>query len=276
MKKNGFLLIYSVFLTIGICLNINSNAQYILAGKTTGENVYYFDIDDIYLVGEPNNPATWHFDIDGGWYDLEFHAYLDYGSNYTDVGTMVFPLDNTGISTLTDEENWIQQYFLGDTLSLNLNWYYDYGILRRYYWGNLGNSSTQGVFTGEGYMAFKIDAPDLMFGWIRLIAEWNELTICEYAFYSDTYVGLDHKDESNIKVKFQNPIEKNLLLLLDSNIKHCCFEYQLFDYLGAELGNGSLTPGNNIINMHALSAGIYILKVTVEDDFPHSYKVVKK
>lgn len=255
---------------LSTCISLNLNAQQILAGQTSGENIYYFDIDDIDLVLPYNQSVGDDIDIDGGGWDLYFNAFQYEGHSGSSWGTDVTPNGSTSISTLEEEPDWVQKYDYGDTIHPYLVWWNSMGILR---WGS--SSSVQGIFTGEGYLAFRIESPDLIYGWVRIYVSYGQMTIYEYAFYSETYVGIDARTNDEFNIKFQNPIRDRLEFSFDPQYKSCNYNYKLFNSQGGELLQGDLYFGNNTIEMRTQSSGLLFLLVTNQNGSSRSYKIIK-
>jgi hypothetical protein len=192
------------------CFNTNTFSQQIIAGQTSGNSIFYFDIDDVELYAEPENTVTYHMDINGGYFDLVFGAYYSYGGYSTSYGSVAEPLGSSSISILAGEDDWIEKHYEGDTIDFTLNWYSATGILESYYYDDFGNSELSGIFDGDGYMGFKIDSPDLIIGWIRLWVNFNQMTIYDYAYYSDTSVVISENDPKMFIIKFQNPVTNEI------------------------------------------------------------------
>ncbi|HOW24490.1 MAG TPA: hypothetical protein PK711_02370 [Bacteroidales bacterium] len=276
MKDLFVYMMHCLLSTIFTCLVLSANAQYIIAGQTSGNHIYYFDIEDVIFYAEPNNPVTFPINIDGGWFDLQFGAYLFIGHYSTSYGSEVAPLGSTSISVLIGEDNWINKFNPGDTIDFSLIWQSEPGILESYYEDDFGNSVIQGVFHGEGYMGFKIDSPDFIIGWIRLDIFWSEVTIYDYAFYSDTYVSDIEINKQDFEILFQNPVTDNLLLHLNSSYENTSYYYRLFNLPGRELENGILHEGSNTIDLQHLSSGVFMLQVWDRCGFHRSYIVLKE
>ena len=110
MKIYSGILIIFIFYLLAICFPTQLCAQYIIAGQTEGEYIYHFDIEDIYIYGQPNDPGGAYFNIDEGAWDLLFGAYYFVSDSETSTRTDVTPFGNTVIATLDSIDTWVEKF----------------------------------------------------------------------------------------------------------------------------------------------------------------------
>lgn len=270
MRTKLYFIIALLIFSLGNWFTTPLSAQYILAGQTEGDNIYYFDIEDIYIYGHPNDPDGAYIDIDGGSWDLVFVAYYFLSGSESSTRTDITPFGNTVIATLDSIDTWVEKLEYGDTIHSGLNWYGNVAIFRHQTY-----DSSYGIFTGEGYMAFRITSPYELVGWFKLDVGDGDMLIKEYAFYSETYVGINDKFESQYDIKLNNPVSDILSLSVNSLHYSENIKYRIIDCHGDILFSGSLHFGKNKISMLNLPRGIYLMNISDQKGYFRSTKLLK-
>jgi hypothetical protein len=249
-----------------------SACQGILAGQTSGANVIYLDIDDL-LISAPywNSSEYEYLDLDGDESnDIYFSAEWIYYSHtsYETTRTEAGPLGLLQISTLADHPTWTRMHTSGNLINRTLQWT---SAITTLYSQSTGTTS-QGIFLGEGYLAFRICSPDTLYGWIRI---WNtstspSISVYEYAYVTNfvgTLEGGLTADGNAIRV------EGNVLKLsISENNTVSSYLITLCDLSGRLIYHATLKPGQHTITLNGCHRGFYLL--TLSDD--HGGTIVKK
>jgi hypothetical protein len=165
------------FILSFICLFSSVHAQSILAGQTTGDNVYYFDIEDIYIYASPNEMSHATMDLDqDNIDDIKFEVSWYIGPGSASARSSAEPLNDTWISMIndawisgiTDNDSWVKKHLLEDIIDSELEWSQEMGILYGYFTDYWGNTTFSGEFNGQGFLAFRIIQEDTIIGWMRI------------------------------------------------------------------------------------------------------------
>lgn len=236
-----------------------TSAQYILAGQTSGTNVYYNDIDDLFLDsfswGELDS-ETLDLDNDGTydlylWTNWTYYSHIEYMSS--DAGAHIN--GNLQVSAEPGDSSWIRKHLAGDTIDGRLNWVSTNTI---FYCPS--SSGSAGTFLGEGYLAFRICNTDTVYGWVRIWrSSWSgesKLQVYDYAtrtYYLGTGTASDPEE-------IRNWTNGNILSV----------------FVPGRFGNGTLrcisldgkmsferefVPGINTYPITGIRRGIYILHI---------------
>jgi hypothetical protein len=265
----SYSLIHFIFL-MAICFPAQLCAQHILAGQTEGEYIHHFDIEDIYIYGQPNDPGGAYFNIDEGAWDLLLGAYYFVSGSGTSTRTDVTPFGNTVIATLDSAATWVEKFEYGDTIHPDLYWYADVALFRHQTY-----DSAYGIFTGEGYMAFRIANPLEILGWFKLEVGDGDMLITEYAFYSESYVGLnkvyeDHHEGDEWKI-YPNPAENWLQV---SNLRcHSDCQMMIYDLHGLKVEGIEVPDGRDKvqINVSRYRNGFYFIVLYLDNQIIDSH-----
>jgi hypothetical protein len=124
-------------------------------------------------------------------------------------------------------------------------------------------------FIGDGYIGFELIEEDTIYGWIRVHTQLNYCIIYEYAFYSESYVGVDKVDKHNIIVS-PNPVVDKLNIKID---RKETLGYGIFNSQGRLMEKNTLMQGNNFIDVQHFSDGLYFIHF--EGD-THAIKILKR
>lgn|GEM_PF-2121231 len=260
INRTFFILTFICFLTL-------VHAQTILAGQTTGDNVYYFDIEDIYIYTGPNEMAYATVDLDqDNINDIKFEVSWYIGPGSESARSSAEPLNDTWISMMPDHDNWVSKHFSGDSIDSGLLWSRQEGILFGYFTDYWGNTTYSGEFNGRGFLSFRIIHEDTIMGWMRIDPSTSDLTISDYAFYA-VFTGNESQEKESIKFLYNNPCYDQLTVY--NPLKHSV-PYVLTGLTGMVISRGTLLPGNNLINVTSCYPGLYIL--TIKEN---TFKVLK-
>jgi hypothetical protein len=234
-----------------------TSAQYILAGQNSGTNVYYNDIDDLFLDSfswGQQDSETMDLDNDGTydlylWTNWTYYSHIDYMSS--DAGAMTN--GNLQISAVPEDSSWIRKHLPGDTIDSRLNWV---SAQTTFYCPSSTGSS--GTFRDEGYLAFRICNPDTVYGWVRIwrsayLGE-SKMQVFDYAtrtYYLGTGTAADPEE-------IRNWVNGNLLSVFvpgrfGNGILRC------ISLDGKILFEQEYCPGINTYPLSGIKRGIYIL-----------------
>lgn len=254
MKTNK-LCLGILFLT-GLFCYYNSDAQYILAGQTEGENIHYFDIEDIYMYAEPYSPASHIMVLYGQSLHVQFYAW-HWGDSQ---GTSGFADNDAWLSVTSQNDYYIEKHDFGDTIGPGLNWE-DQELLYCYY-DDYGGSG--GVFWGSGFVGFKIIEGDTVYGWIGVDISAGDFHIFDYAFYCENYVGIEEYKKKTVVLNCSNPVTDKLILSSGENKD---LTFRLYNALGCIVIVGEIKQGDNTISIQHLQRGLYFLHVDNREVF---------
>ncbi len=260
---------------IFICFFSSVHAQSILAGQTTDNNVYYFDIEDIYIYTGPNEMAYATVDLDqDNINDIKFEVSWYIGPGSESARSSAEPLNDTWISIIyddfisgiTDIDAWIKKHLLDDIIDLELNWSQEAGILFGYFTDYWGNTTYSGEFNELGFLAFRIINVDTIIGWMRIDPSTSDLTISDYAFYA-VFTGNESQEKETTNFLYNNPCYDQLTV--HNPLLHSV-PYILTGMTGVVISRGTLFSGNNLINVESCYPGLFFLTIN-----ERTFKVLK-
>ncbi len=255
------------FILIFICIVSSIHAQSILAGQTSGANVYYFNIEDVYIYTSPDETSHTTVDLDMDNHDdIEFEVSWYIGPGSQGARSSAKPLNDTWISMMADHDTWAFKHLMGDSIDSGLQWSQEEGILYRVFTDYWGNTTASGEFNGLGFLAFRIIHEDTITGWIQIDPSTTDLTIYDYAFYA-VFTGSESLEKETIKILYNNPCYE---LLIVNNLLKNTVPYILSDMTGKVVSQGTLLSGNNQIDIESCHSGLYFLTINEK-----TFKVVK-
>lgn len=243
--------------------------QSIFAGQSSGTNIVYHDIDDLHIDSPYWNSSDYEYmDLnDDGIIDLRLLTSFTYDSHVNSMSSRAAAdaADNCQYSTLYDHTYWIRKHGYGDLVDGSLNWYVEQGP----YYGGLfyalyNSKGTDGVFTGDGYMTFRICKTDTTYGWIRIYSNVSfdgaYLTVSEYA-YKSTASGTSFESENSARPLFyinkdQFIVEIPQAIYYSSSLLSC------YDLSGRLIFQMRPEPGMNYYNNPPFHKGLYIIHFT--------------
>jgi hypothetical protein len=271
--KNSTLCILGV---LWILTSVHTQAQSILAGQASGANVIYHDIIDV----AASSTYWWDEDYasldlnDDGVTDLTMATNWIYYShtNSQSVRAIGIPSGGFEYSSLTDNPTWIKKHSAGEEINNTLNFHADDGL----FYSQYTSKGTDGNFSGEGYLVYRICNPDTLYGWIRIQCDVSYsgayLTAYEYA-YVINYTGQPHEME----IAFEKMIHKagNYLMikLPEHQFPQACHLFG-FEVTGRQVFQVDLLPGSHSLNITGYPHGLYILRLVDVHGRPFSGKVI--
>jgi hypothetical protein len=255
------------FILSFICFISSVHAQSIIAGQTSGANVHYFDIEDVYIYTSPNETSHTTVDLDSDNNDdIEFEVSWYIGPGSQSARSSAKPLNDTWISMMADHDTWVFKHFMGDSIDSGLQWSQEEGILYGVFTDYWGNTTASGEFNGMGFLAFRIVHEDTIIGWMQIDPSTTDLTISDYAFYA-VYTGNETQEKETYNFLYNNPCHDQLIV---NNPLINSIPYALTDIAGKVVSQGLLLSGNNPINIEFCHPGLYFLTVN-----EMTFKVVK-
>lgn len=150
----------------------------ILAGQTSGDNISY-------KVFTPEfTKLDQGIDLDkDGINDIHFHVYSRFDHFYRIIQMSVLGLnDKTWISAETESD--AKGHKVGDSISAQLNWKKGGLTLD----GQTSYENLGSFRYGDGYLCFKIENQDVIYGWIRIGASASLLSLDNFAAYQYAFV----------------------------------------------------------------------------------------
>lgn len=247
--KNS-LCIYCMLIISGMFISTSMNAQNILAGQIEGEYIHHFDIEDIPFGAFQNQQVWYDLHINGFEGFIEFFAYYWVDGPYENKGVNITP--NSGLRVSTEETVYdfdvVRQHETGDTIGAELHWSSDMSMIYS------SNYSLNNWFIGDGYIGFELIEEDTIYGWIRVHTQLNYCIIYEYAFYSESYVGVEKVDKQNVIIS-PNPVVDKLSIKIDQKEAM----YSIFNAQGRLMDRNTLSQGNNLIDVQHFSDGLYFI-----------------
>ena len=265
MMRLTLILLYSIyFLTPFMVFG-----QGIMAGQTTGTNIVYHDIDDLHIDSPDWNTSDEEYmDLnEDGIIDIKLMTNFTYWShlNYMSISATADAFDDCHYSTLADHPDWIQKHAMGDVIDSSLNWYTEPGPLyggtfRKEYTSKV----TEGIFIGDGYMAYRIYSIDTMYGWIRISCNVSfdgaHLTVYDYA-YQSAAAGISQAAEISLHPLFHVNGDQ-LIVEIPEEIYDASSLMNCYDLSGRQIFQLDPGQGMSHIDISGYNHGLYILTLT--------------
>jgi hypothetical protein len=244
-------------------MSLHAQAQSIVAGQISGENIIYHDIEDV----EVSSSFWWDEDYesldlnDDGVNDLTLMTNWIYYShtNSQSLDARGNPLGGLEYSSLSDNPTWIKKHDAGEVINNSLNFHAENGL----FFSQYSSKDAAGNFNGEGYLAYRICNPDTLYGWLRMLCNVSfsgaYLTAYEYAYVINP-TGMPQEKE----ITFGNiiRISGNTLLinLPEYQFPRACQLYG-FEVTGRQVFQFNLMPGSHSLNISGYTRGLYILRI---------------
>lgn len=256
-------------------------AQNFYAGQTSGSNVVYINISDIILSPGMNQTVSESFDIDNdGSDDLSFWAgYGSYMGGYT-KNSSINIFGATEVCYDSDTTSWVERLLFQDTITHNILWYNWAGSgCLRYEWQFYDppySGGSQGIFTGYGYMAFKIETEnDTLLGWFYLKVSAGFIRIYEYA-YTGTYVGEKENNFNDFQLNFfPNPTNNFIDVIITQDIEFSNLSYSIQTINGVLVKHDKIHANKFRIELDNYSKGILFLIIRDNENILEVKKIVK-
>ena len=240
------------------------SGQSIFTGQTSGTNIVYYDIDDLH-IDSPNwntsDQEYMDFDKDG-IIDLKLMTDFTYWSNlnYMSISAAADASDYCQYSTLADHPDWIRKHGSGEEIDLSLNWYTEPGPLYGgTFYKEYTSKATEGVFTGEGYMAFRICGNDTAYGWVRIYCNGAHLTVYDYAYQSNS-AGISQVNGFAGHPSFHAKTGQ-LIVEIPEEIYDASSLISCFDLSGRVIFQLKPKPGENHFDISGYRQGLYIFQL---------------
>lgn len=264
----------------------NSYSQnMIIAGQTTGTNIYYTDYipDTTIIAGE--NPDGLKLDLDGnGTDDLHFY-----------VGVFEYlPLDlrtwstvkllNSNIKICLDNDSlfWIDKILAGDTINENNIWGSNtdtvYYLQKYHYWTYPppGGEIREGEWHYcSAYLGFQITFPGETFhGWIYMYSDEFHLTVKESAVRGLTVEIPEVIVSENMLYLYPNPCSK--ILTIESTMSNYMNKtIEILNTFGVIEKTFNVTGNKTTIDIELLRPGMYFIKLKDDNNIIAQAKLLK-
>ncbi len=249
--------------------------QIFVASQTSGGNIFYNDFSDINLSAfswGSQDAVSIDLNNDNS-NDIYFWTQWVYYSHngYESATAGANPFNGLEISTMPGNPNWIRKHAAGDVIDRLLNWSPDNGI----FYCISSNGST-GSFGGSGFMAYRICAPDTIYGWIKLyrgtIMGPSDLSITELA-YVVNYTGY-YETETKTLIDLISISDQTMILDLPNEFGYDQYLVNCYDHCGRIVFQINPTPGINRYDLSRLGSGIYIIRVSNSKGESTAIKVI--
>ncbi|MFP4469213.1 MAG: T9SS type A sorting domain-containing protein [Bacteroidales bacterium] len=282
------------FLVLSFFMPLQVNAQAtIYAGQITGEHIHYidFDPDSLLTLNKWNEIEHLFLDVDlDGTPEFRFNIRYVYYNYYEDVKAFVEVYnDDVELVKTNGTHYWARKLDELEPIGENLAWTGDTIkslLLRSQHYEVYpppGYYNTYGVFSGEGYLGFKITKPwETYYGWVFLFAEAMliggsvDLSIkaMSAAFYSET-VGVEQVSAKSANLKiYPNPCTEKLTILNQFSESYSWY-YKVSDVFGTLWKSENCSLETTNIDTRNLQPGLYFIDVFDNKQRIHRAKVVK-
>jgi hypothetical protein len=274
MKKIIFLIsILACLYNIGFAQNI------ILAGQTSGNNIYYTDLEPDSSLIAYNPPERFFIDINmDGIVDLGFCGCFEgIFSMFKKIYTSVEILNNK--VTILSTGTLAKKLELGDTISANQDWstnstILDLAVHYISYYPLPGYDTIYG-FRNSGYLGFKIEEQnETFYGWMNISTSPSSVQVKEIGICGLT-VGVVMAENNRSLQLFPNPCRNEVEFdfdFLDAND----FSYQVIDILGRVIIANDILNKKTKINTSELTPGIYTLRIVDGEKQLRTEKFIKQ
>lgn len=255
-------LIIKILVWIFLINPILASGQSIFAGQTSGNNIVYHDIDDLHIDSPDwNSSDAEYMDLnDDGIINLKLMTDFTYWShlNYMSISSAADASDDCQYSTLADHPDWIRKHGSGDVIDSSLNWYTEPGpFYGGTFYKEYTSKVTEGVFTGEGYMAYRICGIDTTYGWIRIYCNGAHLTVYDYSYQSAS-AGISQLTEFAAHPSFHVKADQ-LIVEIPEEIYNACSLVSCYDLSGRLIFQLKPEPGMNSYNNPLFHRGLYVV-----------------
>ena len=203
-------------LFILICFPAIVLSQNITVGQQQGPGIIYRDIEDINLHGTEWEYDEAYLDVnEDGIDDLRFLGYAVYYShlNYYFSDASVKGISGTNICICPELDNWVDNLALSTAINDQMDWG---AAATSFLLNHHSSEGVAGLFNGDGYLAFRIYEPDMIYGWMKVFINCNGfdayITIYEYAYYDTGLAGIREIDRIENLAVGPNPFAHSTTL----------------------------------------------------------------
>jgi hypothetical protein len=270
-------LIIKILVWIFLIYPVLVSGQSIMAGQNSGTNIVYHDIDDLHIDSPDwNTSDAEYMDLnEDGIIDLKLMTDFTYWShlNYMSISAAADASDDCQYSTLADHPNWIRKHGSWDVIDSSLNWYTEpIPLLGGTFFKEYTSKVTEGVFTGEGYMAYRICGIDTTYGWIRIYCNGAHLTVYDYAYQSAS-AGISQVTELAAHPSFHVKADQ-LIVEIPEEIYDASGLIDCYDLSGRIIFQLRPKPGMNHFYISGYRHGLYILRLNDRSGRSFAGKIV--